>query len=614
MTFTIAVEKVWRRTAGTCWRVLASALLLATVAASSYAADDAPAPYGAVPSVQQMMWHKAEMIGFVHFGMNTFTNREWGDGKEAATLFNPTNVDCDQWVKTFKSAGFGQVILTAKHHDGFCLWQTDATDHSVKSSPWKGGKGDVVKEFTDACKRNGMHAGIYLSPWDRNSPVYGDTPAYNALYAKQLTELLTKYGPITEVWFDGANGEGPNGKKQVYDWPVYRNLAETLAPNCVMFSGSTWDGRSVRWGGNEAGSATETNWCTGNNERGAKAWIPAECDASIRPGWFYHPDEDAKVKTVRALVNMYFGSVGRNGVLLLNIPPDPTGRLSEVDVKRLGEFHAAISSIFANNLAAGKPVTATDTRGPKFSAANLVGTDYDRYWAVGDKTLTASVTVDLGSPKAFNTICLQEYIPLGQRVAHFTVDGFVDGNWMCIGQGTTIGYKRILPIRRVTASRVRVTIDEADAPPVLTKLGIYDNPLAATAGGETESLIAYGAAKASNVYNNQTQYGADKAVDGDDYTRWATDDNVRSCWMEVDAGRVVRFDTVNISEIAPRITSFRIEYRTDVNGEWKTAYEGQRAGEHYKQSFAPVEARYVRLNILAATSSPSIWEFKVFGK
>jgi len=571
-----------------------------------------PAPFGSIPSPQQLAWQKKEMIAFTHFNMNTFTGNEWGQGSEDPKLFNPTGIDCKQWVTVLKGAGFKEIILTAKHHDGFCLWPSAYTDHSVKSSNWENGHGDVVKLFTDACKAQHVTCGIYLSPWDRNSPYYGDSPTYNQYYVNQLTELLTHYGNITEVWFDGANAEGPNGKKQVYDWDAFYNTVAKFAPDAVIFNGSSTSGRGVQWTGNEAGYAADTNWNHAGNVPDAPGWFPIECDVSIRPGWYYHPSEDTKLKSGNDLLDIYYHSVGHGAVLLLNVPPDQRGLIADSDVARLSDLRKALTAIFSNDLAAGKPVSATNTRGQyrRFSPSNLTSRDYDSYWATDDGVHQASASVDLGKPTAFNNIVLQEYIPLGQRISSFTIDAFNDDAWSRVGAGTTIGYKRIVWIPRTIASKVRVTVASNLACPVLTKIGIYNGPF--DAKYEPVSLIAQKPATASDVHGNQTEYGADKAVDGDSQTRWATNDGTSECWLEADAGAPVTFSSIRICEFAPRIQKFQIEYRESESDAWQVAMIGAQAGLDYNAEFPVVTGRFIRLHILSATEAPTIYEFQVF--
>ena len=413
-----------------------------------------------VPTPQQMEWQQMELTAFLHFGINTFTDREWGDGSEDPALFNPTELDAEQWVRSLKEAGFRMVILTAKHHDGFCLWPTKTTKHSVASSPWKDGKGDVVKELRDACTKYDMKFGVYLSPWDRNAESYGDSPRYNQFFIDQLTELLTNYGEVHEVWFDGANAEGPNGKKQIYDWDAFYKTIQTLQPKAVM----AIMGDDVRWVGNERGLGRETEWSAtvlapgiytrsdsvntalgigstskdlGSREVLAKAnelfWYPSEVDVSIRPGWFYHDNQNNQVKSLKHLMDIYYQSVGYNSVLLLNIPPDRRGLIHENDVKRLKEFADYRNRAFADNLVTDGQVLWT--------AAGGESREY---------TLKEGSTVNL--------IVLQEDITKGQRVEEFEVEGLVDGQWQSLGKGTTVGYKRILRIPETNATQLRVKL------------------------------------------------------------------------------------------------------------------------------------------------------------
>lgn len=407
-----------------------------------------------VPSPSQLAWQRDEIALFLHFGVNTFTDREWGDGREDPLIFAPSALDSQQWARAGKAAGARALILTAKHHDGFCLWPTQTTSHSVAASPWRGGKGDVVREFVDACRAEGLKAGLYLSPWDRNNPTYGDSPRYNDLYSAQLTELLTRYGTISEVWFDGANGEGPNGKRQVYDWPRVFGLVRRLQPNAVMFSDA---GPDVRWCGNEKGIAGDPNWSTVNpnvvtfpgqdapgitdalqhGDRDGTVWRPAEVDVSIRPGWFYHPAEDDRVRTVDNLLELYFSSVGRNGKLLLNVPPTRSGLLHETDVARLTSFRARLSSLFVHDLATGASGTPLATGGR-----------------------SNGIEVDLGRPVTIALARLEEDITRGQIVARYTLYGAADGEWRVLSTGSTIGYTKLDRFAPITTRRVRLAIDD----------------------------------------------------------------------------------------------------------------------------------------------------------
>ena len=447
-----------------------------------------PEPYGAVPTPQQVEWQKMEMNMFAHFGPNTFTGLEWGLGTEAEDIFNPTALDCDQWASIAKEAGFKGIIITGKHHDGFCLWPNPVSNHTVAQSPWKDGKGDVLKELSEACAKEGIKFGVYVSPWDRNDPHYG-TPEYNDVYVKTLETVHDgRYGEIFEQWFDGANGEGPNGKKQVYDWPRFHETVLKYSPNAIMFSDV---GPGCRWVGNESGVAGRTNWSTLNtkgftpgagspstdtlntgNVHGA-VWHPAETDVSIRPGWFWRESENDKVKSLKKLLSIYYTSVGRNSLLLLNVPPDNRGLIHEADAARLKEFKAALDEIFKDNLADGAKAKATNVRGRGFGAENILDGNFDSYWATKDGINEASVTFNLAGEKTFNRVLIQEYIPLGQRVKSFTVEAEgPDGQWKEIARETTIGYKRIVPTEKVTTSKVRVNL-VAYAPVVINGFGLY---------------------------------------------------------------------------------------------------------------------------------------------
>ena len=447
-----------------------------------------PAPYGPVPTPRQLEWQKMEMNMFAHFGPNTFTGREWGLGTEAEDLFNPTGLDCGQWTSIAKAAGFKGIILTAKHHDGFCLWPNPVSGHTVAQSPWKGGEGDVLKELSEACAEDGIKMGVYISPWDRNDPRYG-TPEYNQVFVKTLESALGGYGPVFEQWFDGANGEGSGGKRQEYDWNLFNGTVRRLQENAVIFSDV---GPDCRWVGNERGCAGRTSWSridvegytpgagspnrdtlNVGNVQGA-CWIPSETDVSIRPGWFWKESENDRVKTAGELLKIYYESVGRNSLLLLNVPPDTTGRLHPVDSLRLMEFRAALDGIFKDNLADGAEAEASAVRGRKFKAANLLDDEYDSFWAAPDGVTEASLTFTLDGEKTFNRVMLQEYIPLGQRIKSFTVEACgPDGGWTTIASETTIGYKRIVLTEKTTATKVRIKITEAYACPALCRFALY---------------------------------------------------------------------------------------------------------------------------------------------
>ena len=448
-----------------------------------------PAPYGVVPTKAQVEWQKLEYTMFVHFGPNTFTGAEWGSGQEKAEIFNPAALDCGQWASVAKAAGMKGIILTAKHHDGFCLWPNPVSSHTVAQSPWKDGKGDVLKELSEACREYELGFGIYISPWDRNDPHYG-TDEYNDVFVKTLEHALGSYGHVFEQWFDRACGEGPNGKQQVYDWPLFNSTVLKMQPDALIFSDY---GPGCRWVGNESGSAGRTCWSTINvnedftgpelsrkdlNEgiKGGNTWAAAETDVSIRPGWFWRESENTKVKSLQHLLKIYYESVGRNSLLLLNVPSDTRGLIHEVDSLRLMELRAALDEIFAVDLAEGAKVEADNVRGGarRFKAQNLLSEEYDKYWAVDDSVKTASFVVTLPQARTFNRVQLQEYIPLGQRVSAFSIEALAeDGSWQLIARETTIGYKRIVHVPTTTTTAVRVNIEESEACPVLNGFALF---------------------------------------------------------------------------------------------------------------------------------------------
>ena len=433
------------------------------------------------PTPPQLAWQEAELTMFLHFGMNTFTDREWGEGTEDPRLFDPTELDARQWAHVAREAGFKYLILTAKHHDGFCLWPSRYTEHSVKNSPWHDGKGDVVRELSSACREASLKFGFYLSPWDRHEPSYGDSPAYNQHFKNQMTELLTQYGDVAEVWFDGANGEGPNGRKQEYDWAGYYEVIRRHQPKAVI----AISGPDVRWVGNEDGFAHETEWSVqpanpvyhaGRVPPGGRAmgsvWWPAECDVSIRPGWFWHAAEDPKVKSLEQLVDIYFRSVGHNSVLLLNVPPNRQGLLAEPDVDRLREFRSWLQRTFAIDLARGKPASASSSRHAA-DPRHAVDDDPHTFWSPEGESTGSWLEVDLGGPTHFNIVMTQERISEGQRVEQYRVEALTGQGWKEVTRGTTIGHKKLDRIPGVEASRVRVTIDRSRGTPLLRTLALY---------------------------------------------------------------------------------------------------------------------------------------------
>jgi len=458
----------------------------------------APVPYGPVPSENQLRWQALEYYAFIHFSLNTYTDQSWGYGNEDVNLFNPKDLDCRQWARICKEAGMKAVILVAKHHCGFCVWPSEYTEYSVKNSPWRDGKGDLVREMADACEEYDLKLGIYVSPWDRNHPEYGK-PEYITYFRNQLTEVLTNYGPIFEVWFDGANGGsgyygGADENRRIdrttyYDWSNTYKLIRKLQPEIVIWNDGG-DRADLRWVGTEAGYIGETNWsllnATGDvpfnmlhhGVENGDSWVPGEVNTSIRPEWFYHPSEDAKVKTLPHLVDTYYNSVGRNATFLLNFPITLNGLIHENDEKAALDLAKVVKETFAVNLAEKTKANASNVRGNanEFAAAKAIDGDKDTYWATDDPVTKASLTLDFGKSAQFNRFMAQEAIRLGQRVKTFTVEALVDGTWKEVAKATTIGYKRILRFPTVTATQLRLNITASKACPVISNVGIYLAP------------------------------------------------------------------------------------------------------------------------------------------
>jgi alpha-L-fucosidase len=460
-------------------RAVSVAVVVAIAAGFTPYAADVVLP---VPSPSQLAWQRQELHAFVHFGPNTFSGAEWGSGREDPDIFNPTAFDAREWVSAFKQAGFTGIILTAKHHDGFCLWPSKYSAHTIAKSPWRGGKGDVLKELSDACREAGLGFGVYLSPWDRNHPTYG-TEEYNRVFVNMLEEVLGRYGPIFEVWFDGANGEGPNGRRQNYDWPLFVATVRKLQPKAVIFSDA---GPDVRWVGNERGEAPLTVWSTidrhryepgtplsdelGEGTRFGEDWVPAECDVSIRPGWFYRQSEDAQVKSPARLLEIYEKSVGRNCTLLLNVPPDRQGLIASPDLSALAGFRTALDAAYGADLAAGATITASSSRSDAPVTA-VLDASLDTYWSP-DATGPSTLTLQFPSAVTFDRVVLQEAIALGQHVSSFYVEARTSEGWQRVATGTTIGHKRILPTPMTKATSLRVTIAESIGAPAIARVSL----------------------------------------------------------------------------------------------------------------------------------------------
>lgn len=486
---------------------------------------NAPAPVPPLPSAAQVAWQQMETYAFIHFGPNTFGDREWGYGDAPLESFNPTKLDCEQWARTVKAAGMKGIILTAKHHDGFCLWPTRLTDYCVRNTPYKNGAGDVVGELAAACKKYGLRLGLYLSPWDRHQAFYG-TALYVEYFYAQLQELLTQYGDLFEVWFDGANGgDGWYGgtketrtidRKTYYNFPRAWQMVAELQPGAVIFSD---EGPGCRWVGNEKGFAFATNWSLlrhndvypgydrywelQQGHADGDRWVPAECDVSIRPGWFYHEKEDDRVKTVDQLVDLYYRSVGHNGSQLINFPVTPEGLIHPIDSARAVEAYQVVHSELANNLLQRAKIKATSTRGDAFGVNNLTDGDFHTYWATPDGVSTATLSFKFRKPTAVNRLLLQEYIALGQRVERFTVEYLDHGVWTPINAGeetTTVGYKRLLRFKTITTSALRVRFEQARGPLCISEVGAYYAPHAKeryVEQAETLSSLAFSVADSS---------------------------------------------------------------------------------------------------------------------
>ena len=452
---------------------------------------------GPVPNAHQLAWQELEYYAFIHFNMNTFTNKEWGYGDEKPSQFNPTELDTRQWARVAKEAGMKGIIITAKHHDGFCLWPSAYTAHSVKNSPWRQGKGDLIKELSEACKEYGLKFGVYLSPWDRNHPDYG-SKEYITYFRNQLKELLTQYGPIFEVWFDGANGGdgfygGANeerrvSKKTYYDWPTTIELVRSLQPQAVIFSDA---GPDIRWVGNEKGYANETTWSpiyrdsvyagmpdfqrfAAGQEMGTH-WVPTETDVSIRPGWYYHPEQDDAVKSLSQLVDIYYNSVGLNSSLLLNLPVDTRGLVHENEVAVLNAFAAFLKETFAQNLAQGQKLqTSTSAKG--YTPEALLDDTLNTYWVSHTKDAKPTIELQLEAPVEANTFMIQEFLPMGQRIKSFVLEILKEGHWVKAYEGSTIGNKRLVRFETQTIEGVRFTVKDSKAQVVVSNLGLFKAP------------------------------------------------------------------------------------------------------------------------------------------
>lgn len=610
--------------------------IAATARAGAAPVVGAPAPWGATPSARQRAWHARERYGFVHFSMNTFTDKEWGYGDEDPKLFDPSSFDPDQIVAAAKSGGLTGLVLTAKHHDGFCLWPTPLTEHCIRHSPYKGGKGDIVRELGDACRRGGISYGLYLSPWDRNRADYG-TPAYLAYFRAQLTDLCTNYGDLFEVWFDGANGgDGYYGgaretrhidAPKYYDWPSIIALVHKLQPMACTFDPL---GADIRWVGNEDGIAGDPCWPTMPNHpydqaegnagvRGAALWWPAETNTSIRPGWFYHADEDLQVKSPARLMRFHDESVGRGTNMMLNLPPDRRGRIAEPDCAALKAFGDALRASFATDLAKGAVASASAERGARFAARNVLDGNRDTYWSTPDGITTPSLTLDLPPGRSFDLIRIREALALGVRVTRFAVDvAGVDGAWRELANHECIGAQRIIRLSApVTARRVRLRIVEAPACPAITEIALFRSvPPAAIPA--TQASGSHVLAKTGWRIVAATTPGAEAVLDEDPATAWTATGPTTTAPVQVTIDLARRQTLAGFSLTPTRHAlpdagppSRYVAETSDDGRVWVRAGEGEFGNIAYaratqRMTFAsPRDARYLRLTFpRVATDQP----------
>jgi len=623
-----------------------------------------PAAHGPTPSAAQLRAHKEEMFAFIHFGMNTFTGIEWGSGLENPNSFTLTNeqLDTDQWASMFKNAGFGRLMFVGKHHDGFCNWPSAFTEHSVKNAP---GKVDVLGRLSESCTKYDLDMGLYMSPWDVNSPYYGDSSqgesvAYNNYFMNQLHEIMGNpaygnNGKWVEMWLDGAKG---SNVKQDYwfrdDWPIpdapasWESVYKLYNPEIVTF-GSLGD--EMHWIGNENGIAGIPYWNRINKSKlredylkvpsvedsrmlhrgdpNGVDWGIGECDFRITSGWFAY--RDTNLKTLRALGDIYFQSIGRGAIFLMNVAPGPNGRVSDAQEARVNELGVAIRGTFKTDLAQGATVTASSYRNnaAAFKPENVLDGDYDTYWTMDDGQTTGTIEVDLGGDKYFDVVSIQEYIPLGQRISRYTVDVFAGGAWQPFGiinACQTIGYKALVRDFPVTASKVRVSITASQAVPLINSISVYKTvtafelpgpslimgkPITASTTQGTTNVASRAVDSVLSVPTSTTSTSMSMTTPLSTY--WGAATSARAATLEVNAGEPITFNKLWLFEYnANRITSYRIEYRNGSGEEWKVAYAAGAIDGETLAYFPKVTGQYVRLNILTASNTPNISHFGLY--
>lgn len=622
-----------------------SALILGIAMAGSACTQKAPpppAPYGALPTQNQLDWQENNIYAFIHFGINTFTDKEWGYGDEDPALFNPKDFDADQIVKSIAQGGFKGIVLTCKHHDGFCLWPTKTTTHNITKSPFRDGKGDLVKEIEQACRKYGLKFGVYLSPWDRNASSYG-SQEYVKMYRAQLTELLTQYGDIFEIWHDGANGgDGYYGgarerrnidRSTYYNWPSVWELERKLQPKALIFGDI---GADLRWVGNESGYAGDPCWQTftpvsnepgkapsngtikselsTNGTRDGKFWMPAEVDFSIRPGWFWHASQNDQVRTALNLWDHYFLSAGRGASMLLNIPPDKSGLIYKTDSIQLKLFGDILKETFARDLAKGATATASNIRGEdqkNYGTQNLFDGDQFSYWATDDAIHTPEVTIQLKGEQTFDIIRLKENTRLGQRIDSLEVDAWLNGSWKRLAGANSIGSNRLIRLpAKVTTEKLRIRIMAAPVCPALSDVSLFSQP-ALVAQLQKETQLAQSTKKAVNQNWKVIEPGGANTAN-------ILDDQPATVWQSTDAGKEHKTSVVldagrgrsvlGLNYLPPSNSQGAIDkyniYVKGKAGDWQKVAGGEFSNikanpvvqtVHFS---TPVNARYIKLEAL----------------